>query len=68
MRATSYSPGRASFKDAWLRSCFGREACAQPLDLTPRSLDHPFEVGDELFIDGVVGGPERIERSRACAL
>lgn len=38
---------------------------AEALDLTLRSLDHRFEVGDELLVDRIVCGAEGVERSRA---
>src|SRR5690242_19597413 len=47
-----------------LRRGFG-EKRTQALDLVLRSLDHRFEVDDELPIDRVVCGTKRVERSRA---
>ena len=34
---------------------------AEPLDLALRSLDHRFEVGDELLVHRVIGGAEGVE-------
>lgn len=41
------------------------EVRAETLDLILRSLDHRFEVDDELLVDRVVRGTEGVERSRA---
>jgi hypothetical protein len=41
------------------------EMRGEAFDLGPRPIDHLLEVGDELFVDRVVGGSESVERSRA---